>query len=182
MRILKRGLLALSVLAVAGSATGGILASTASATSTRGPEVIRSTQYTVGDGFGVGPFTSHGVVNQKGVVTDIPPAPKDPPNTNRHTLVDPTGSFTVITNQGTQGPFSMNPNTCQVRFTIRDVDARLIPGTGTGVYRNATGDFNATVRINGYLSRTPQGCDQNMNDPLAFSTTNVVAVGHINLH
>lgn len=180
MHIMRRGLLALSVLAAVGGTTGGLLAAQAGASPTRGPEVLRGTQYTVGDGFGVGPFTSHGVVNQKGVVTDIPSKKIDPPNTNRHTLVDPTGSFTVITNQGTQGPFSMNPNTCQVRFTILGVDARIV--TGTGAYRHATGDFNATVRINGYLSRTRAGCDQNMNDPLAFSTTNVVAVGHINLH
>ena len=65
MHIIKRGLLGLSVLAAVGGTTGGLLAAQAGASPTRGPEVIRSTQYQVGDG-SVGPFTGHGAV--------VPPA------------------------------------------------------------------------------------------------------------
>jgi hypothetical protein len=183
MNMMKRGLIALSMVAAVGGATGGLLVSQASATSTHGREVIQSTQYTVGAGDGVGPWSGFGVVHTQGNVTDIPSLPADPANSNRHTLVDPTGSFTVLTTGGTgpaNGP-SLNPVTCFVHFTIRDIDANIV--SGTGAFANATGHFKATVRISGFLSRTATGaCDTNQNDPLAFSTTNVVAVGHINLH
>jgi hypothetical protein len=182
MHMLKRGLVALTMVAAAGGTTAGLLASQASATSTRGSEIIRSTQYTVGAGEGVGPWTGHGVVNTYGNVTDIQSLPNDPANSNRHILVDPTGSFTVLTTGGTgpaNGP-SVNPVTCFVHFTIRDIDAVIV--SGTGAYANATGHFTATVSISGFLSRTAAGCDTNQNDPLAFSTTDVTAIGHMNLH
>jgi hypothetical protein len=184
MHMLKRGLVALTMVAAAGGTTAGLLASQASATSTHGREVIQSTQYTVGAGEGVGPWSGFGVVRTQGNVTDIPSQPGDPANSNRHTLVDPTGSFTVLTTGGTGPANGPNPDpvTCFVHFTIRDIDANIVTGTGTGAYATATGHFTATVRISGFLSRTATGCDENQNDPLAFSTTNVVAVGHINLH
>ena len=181
MHIIKRGLLGLSVLAAVGGTTGGLLAAQAGASPTRGPEVIRSTQYQVGASDSVGPFTGHGTVRTAGNVTDIASAMKDPPNSNRHLLVDSTGSFTVLTTGGTQGPFSMNDQTCAVRFSIKGIDANIVKGTGA--YRHATGDFKANVVVSGYTQRLKDGsCDQSNNDPPAFSTTSVVAVGFINLH
>ena len=83
--------------------------------------------------------------------------------------------------RGTQGPFSMNDQTCAVRFSIKGIDANIVKGTGA--YRHATGDFKANVVVSGYTQRLKDGsCDQSNNDPPAFSTTNVVAVGFINLH
>ncbi len=182
MHMMKRGLLALTMVAAVGGATSGLLVSQASATSTRGREVLTGSQYAVGAGVAVGPFTEHGVVRDHGNVTDIPSLPADPANSNRHTLVDPTGSFTLLTTGGTgpaAGP-SVNPVTCAVHFTIRHIDAKIV--SGTGAYANATGRFDAAASISGFLSRTATGCDTNQNDPFAFSTTNVLAIGHINLH
>jgi hypothetical protein len=183
MNMIKRGLIALSVVAAVGGTTGGLLASAASAQPTRGPEILTGSQYAVGDGVAVGPFSEHGVVHNRGNVTDIPSLPADPANSNRHTLVDPTGSFTLLTTGGTgpaAGP-SVNPVTCAVHFTIRNIDAKIV--SGTGAYANATGRFKATASIRGFLSRTATGaCDTNQNDPPAFSTTTVFAKGHINLH
>jgi hypothetical protein len=181
MNIVKRGLLALSIVAVAGATAGGLLASQASASSTRGPETIRSTQYEVGDGVSVGPWTGHGVIKTAGNVTDAPSVTGDPDNSNREMLVDPNGSFTVLVTGGNQGPVHMNPNTCAVRFTVSGFDARIV--TGTGVYRHATGDFKGNVNISGYASRLANGsCDTSQNGPTPLSTSSVVAVGHINLH
>ena len=183
MNMVKRGLIALSVVAAVGGTTGGLLASAASASPSRGPEILTGSQYEVGDGVAVGPFTEHGVVHNRGNVTDIPSLPTDPANSNRHTLVDPTGSFTLLTTGGTSpatGP-SVNPVTCFVHFTIRDIHAKIV--SGTGAYAKATGNFKATASISGFLMRTATGaCDTNQNDPSAFSTTNVVAKGYINLH
>jgi hypothetical protein len=181
MRALRRGLLAVTVMAAAGGATAGLVASQASASPTRGPEFISSTQYAVGNGFGVGPWTGHGVIHTRGVVTDIASLPTDPANSNRHTLVDPTGSFTVLTTGGTNPTPNINPVTCSVRFTVRDINATIV--AGTGAYTNAAGHFDATAAITGYLQRLATGgCDMNQNDPPAFTTTYVTAVGHINLH
>jgi hypothetical protein len=181
MHMLKRGLLALTVVAAAGGTTAGLLASQASASPTRGHEIITSSQYSVGNGFGVGPWTGRGVIRTGGVVTDIASLPSDPANSNRHTLLDPTGSFTVLTTGGTNPTPHINPVTCSVRFTVRHINAKIV--SGTGAYANATGRFDATATISGFLSRTATGaCDMNQNDPPAYSTTYVTAVGHINLH
>jgi hypothetical protein len=178
MHMMKRGLLALTMAAAAGGTMVGLLAS---ATSSRGPEIIRSTQYEVGAGDSVGPWTGQGVVRTSGNVTDIPSQMTDPANSNRHTLVDPAGSFTVLTTGGSTPIFHMNKATCAVRFTIRGINAKIV--SGTGAYSKATGNFTANVVVNGYTSRLASGrCDTSQSDPTAFSTTNVVAVGHINLH
>jgi hypothetical protein len=181
MNMMKRGLIALSVMAAVSGATGGLLASAASAHPTRGPEVVKSTQYEVGDGVSVGPWTGHGVVNTHGNITDAPSLATDPPNSNREMLVDPTGSFTVLVTGGTDGPFHLNPVTCAFRTSFIGFDAKIV--VGTGAYVNAAGDFKGNGWVNGFLSRTATGtCDTNQNDPAAFSTTYVVAKGHINLH
>ena len=181
MRIVKRGLIAFAVVAAVGGTAGGLLASAASAQSTRGPEVIRSTQYEVGDGLSVGPWSGHGAVRTAGNITDAPSLATDPANSNRELLVDPTGSFTVLVTGGTQGTVHINPTTCAVRFNVKGFDAKV--ATGTGAYAKATGDFKGNVLVTGFLSRTATGaCDTNQNDPAAFSTSYVVAKGHINLH
>ena len=92
MHTIKRGLIALSVVAAVGGTTGGLLASAASASPTRGSEVVHGVQYSVNGGFGVGPWSGHGVINNKGIVTDIAPLTTDPPNSNRHTLVTRLGA------------------------------------------------------------------------------------------
>ena len=58
MHIIKRGLLALSALAVVGGTAGGFLAAQARASPTRGPEVIHVTSYSVGAGAGAGPWSA----------------------------------------------------------------------------------------------------------------------------
>jgi hypothetical protein len=181
MNIFKRGLLALTVVTAAGGTTAGLLASQASASPTRGPEVVTSTQYAVGDGFGGGPWIGRGVIHTSGIVTDIASLPNDPLNSNRHTLLDPSGSFTVLTTGGTNPTPVPNPANCSFRFTIRDIDARIV--SGTGAYANATGDFDATVSVVAVMQRLPDGgCDMNQNDAPAYTTSYVTAVGHINLH
>jgi hypothetical protein len=180
MHIVKRGLIALSMVAAVGGTTAGLLATAASAQPTRGREVVQSTQYEVGNGVSVGPWSGHGAVRTAGNVTDAPSLLGDPANSNREMLVDPTGSFTVLVTGGTQGPFHMNPTTCAVRFSVKGFDAKIV--TGTGAYAKATGDFKGNVLVTGYVSRTATGCDTNQNDPPAFSTTYVTAKGHINLH
>src|ERR1700749_2093985 len=170
MNIVKRGLLALSLVAVPGGTAGGLLASQAGGSSAGGPEPIRSTQYEVGDGVSVGPWTGHGVIKTAGNVTDAPSVTGDPDNSNREMLVAPNGSFTVLVTGGNQGPVHMNPNTCAVRFTVSGFDARIV--TGTGVYRHATGDFKGNVNISGYASRLANGsCDTSQNGPTPLSTS-----------
>jgi hypothetical protein len=180
MNMINRGLIALSMVAAVGGTTAGLLATAASAQSTRGREVIRATQYEVGAGEAVGPWTGHGAVNTRGNVTDVPSLPTDPAGTNRTTLVDPTGSFTVLTTGGTPGKFHLNPVSCAFRVNVSGINVKIVSGTGD--YANATGYFTASVHVDGYLSRTATGCDTNQNDPSAFETDDVVAVGHINLH
>ena len=66
MHIIKCGLLGLSVLAAVGGTTGGLLAAQAGASPTRGPEVIRSTQYQVGASEGTHRVTGpHGVLGAR---------------------------------------------------------------------------------------------------------------------
>ncbi len=181
MHIVKRGLIALAVTAAVGGTAGGLLATAASATSSHGREVIRATQHEVGTGEAVGPFTGHGAVNTMGNVTNVASLPTDPANTSRTTLVDPTGSFTVLTSGGTPGTFHSNPVTCAFRVTVTGIDAKIV--TGTGAYAKATGDLKATVRVNGFLPRLATGaCNTDESASSAFETDNVVAVGHLNLH
>jgi hypothetical protein len=176
MHIVKRGFLALSALALVGSTTGLIAATSASAGATRGYEVVRGIQYGVGNNNAVGPWNGRGVINTGGVVTDDNAATTG----DLHTLVAPNGSFTVKTTEGNQGPFTVDPTTCAIHFTLTDVEVNIV--YGTGIYRHATGHFDATVDVNGYLQQFPTGCDQNQNDPPAFTSTAVVAKGYIDLH
>jgi hypothetical protein len=182
MHIMKRGLVALAALTMIGTTTGLLVSSTASAGTTKGPETITSTQYSIGNGNGVGPWNGRGAINTGGVITDINNATTG----DLHTLVDPLGQFTVKTTGGTQGPFYMNPVTCAVSFSITGVEADIVSGTGpfarTGIYVNATGTFLANVKVKGYVQKFPTGCDQNQNDPVAFSSSSVVAKGYIDLH
>jgi hypothetical protein len=181
MHIMKRGMLALSVLAAVGGTTGGLLASQAGAQPTRGPEVVRVTQYYVGGGKGVGPFTSHGAVNTKGNITDIASLMADPPDSGRSTLVDPTGSFTVLTTGGDNFRDHLNPVTCALTASVQDIHVVIV--SGTGAYRHATGTFKASVHVNGFVQRLAnEKCDLNGDDPTAFETDTAVAVGHINLN
>jgi hypothetical protein len=179
MNMMKRGLIALSVVAAVGGTTAGLLATAASAQPTRGREVIRATQYEVGAGEAVGPWTGHGAVNTRGNVTNVASLPTDPAGSSRTTLVDPTGSFTVLTTGGNPGKFHLNPVSCAFRVNVSGINVKI--ASGTGAYANATGHFTASVHVDGFLAHTATGaCDQ--NNPSAFETDNVVAVGHINLH
>jgi hypothetical protein len=181
MYMLKRGLLALTLVAAVGGTTAGLLASQANAASTRGREVIRGTQYAVGNGFAVGPWTGHGVIRTSGVVTDIASLPTDPANSERHTLLDPSGSFTVLTTGGTNPTPIVNPANCSFRFTIRHINTTIV--SGTGAYANATGHFDATASVVAVMQRLADGsCDMNQNDAPAYTTTYVTAFGYINLH
>ena len=162
MNMVKRGLIALSVVAAVGGTTGGLLASAASASPTRGPEILTGSQYEVGDGVAVGPFTEHGVVHNRGNVTDIPSLPTDPANSNRHTLVDPTGSFTLLTTGGrvqqlvpvsTRLPVSSTSPS--VTSTPRSSQARVLmprpPATSRPRHRSAG---SLCVRPPGPVTRT----------------------------
>ena len=152
MNMGKRGPIALSVVAAIGGTTGGPLVSAAAAQPTRGPVIIRATQYEVGAGEAVGPFTSHGAVNTKGNVTDVPSLATDPADSNRSTLVDPTGSFTVLTTGGDNFRDHLNPVTCALTASVQDIHAGLIV-SGTGAYAKATGTFKASVHVNGFVQR-----------------------------
>jgi hypothetical protein len=181
MHIMKRGLLALTMVAAAGGTTAGLLVSEATAQSTSGAETIQSTQFEVGSGVAVGPWTGHGVINTHGNVTDIASLRTDPANSNRHLLVDPTGSFTVLTTGGKNPQFHQNSVTCAIKFSIQDIQATIV--RGTGAYAKATGNFTANVVVNGYVHRLANGkCDTNPKDPTAFEADSVTAVGHINLN
>jgi hypothetical protein len=182
MNMMKRGLIALAVTAAVGGTAGGLLASAASASPTRGPEVLHVTSYSVGAGEGSGPWSGHGAVNTRGNITDdVASLPTDPANSSRHLLVDPTGSFTVLATGGTNPTPKVNMTTCFVIFTVRNVNVKIV--SGTGAYANATGRFNATVVNTGYLNRTATGaCNTAENIAPAFSTTYVTAKGRINLH
>ena len=180
MNMVKRGLIALSVVAAVGGTTGGLLASAASASPTRGPEVIHITQYSVAGGFGVGPWSGRGVIHNHGNTTDDPSLTTDPAGSSRHTVVDPAGSFTVLATGGAPGNFHMNPVTCSFSGTIKGITAKIV--SGTGAYAKATGTLKANGVARGYLLRTATGCDTNQNDPSAFETDSTVAIGFINLH
>ena len=181
MNMMKRGLIALSMVAAVGGTTAGLLASEASAQPTRGPLVVTATQYYVGGGTGVGPFAEHGrVVHNQGNLTDVPSLPADPAGSNRTMLVDPTGSFTVLSTGGTAGKFHLNPVSCAFWVNIKGVNSKIV--AGTGAYATAAGGFKVNVHAAGYLSRTATGCDTNQADPSAFETDTAVAVGFINLH
>jgi hypothetical protein len=180
MHIWKRGLLALSALALVGSVTGGLVAS-ANAIPTRGPEVIHSTQYEVGSGFGVGPWTGRGPIStNRGNITGIPSLKTDPVNSGRVLLIDPVGSITVLTTGGNFFPGRENIFTCGFTARITGITARVVGGTG--FYRHATGGFVVTVNVNGFQPRLLNGnCNFNAQFS-AFETDNAVAVGFIDLH
>jgi hypothetical protein len=181
MNIVKRGLIALAVTAAVGGTAGSLLATAASATSSRGREVIRSTQYEVGAGEAVGPWSGHGVVNTRGNIANVPSLTTDLANTNRTTLVDPTGSFTVLTSGGTPGTFHSNPVTCAFRVNIKGINGNI--ASGTGAYAKATGSFKINLHVEGFLPRLASGaCDTSQSTPSAFETDTAVAVGHVNLH
>ena len=93
MHIIKRGLLALSVLAAVGGTTGGLLATQAGASPTRGVEIVHTVQYSVNGGPGVGPWTGRGPINSKvGNITDVASLTTDPANSSRTTLVTRLGA------------------------------------------------------------------------------------------
>jgi hypothetical protein len=181
MNIMKRGLLAVSALAIVGGTAGGLLASSAGAAPRAGIEVIHATQYSVGGGLSVGPWTSsRGPVTGPGNATDIPSRPLDPPNSGRTTLVDPNGSITVLHTGGTFVPGRENPFTCAFTGRVNGVNVTIVRGTGD--YRNATGNLLANVRIQGTQPRRINGtCNFNANNS-AFETDSITAVGFVNLH
>jgi hypothetical protein len=182
MHMMKRGLIALSVMAAVGGTTVGLLASEASASPTRGSLVVHATQYYVGGGTGVGPFSEHGrVVHNSGNLTDVPSLTTDPANSDRVMLVDPTGSFTVVSTGGVSGKFHLNPVSCAFWINTNGIKSTIV--SGTGAYAKATGAFKVSAHAQGTLSRTSTGaCNTADTAPSAFETDSVVAVGHINLH
>ena len=174
MHMMKRGLLALTMVAAVGGATEWTVGLPGQCHPTRGREVLTGSQYAVGAGVAVGPFTEHGVVHNHGNVTDIPSLPTDPANSNRHTLVDPTGSFTLLT---TGRDESSNRSQCQSGYLRRPLHHSSHPRQdrgGTGPMPMPPGASMPRPR-SGVPIRTATGCDTNQNDPSAFSTTNVVA-------
>jgi hypothetical protein len=181
MHMMKRGLIALTLVAAVGGTTGGLLASAASATPTRGPEIVRSTQYSVGTGLAVGPWSGRGVIHNHGIVTQIPSLITDPAGSSRETLADPAGSFTVLVTGGTAGAPNINPTTCAFNVVVRGLGVKVV--SGTGAYANAAGHLVARLAIDGTLSRLATGaCNPSPTAPSVFQTDNVTAVGHINLH
>jgi hypothetical protein len=180
MHMMRRGLLALSVVAVVGGTTGGLLASQASATPTKGVEVLHGVQYSVGGGFGVGPWSGRGPITNNGIVTDIASKKGDPANSNRHTLVDPAGSFTVLTTGGNFTPGRTNPFTCAFTARINGINVKVV--SGTGAYSKLTGNLIANVSVAGVQPRFPNGsCNFNANNS-AYETDTVNVVGFMNLH
>ncbi len=181
MNMVKRGLIALSVVAAVGGTTGGLLASAASASPTRGVEVIHTVQYSVAGGPGVGPWTGHGPIStHKGNITDIPSLATDPANSSRTTLIDPAGSFTTLNTGGNFIPGRTNPFTCAFTGRVKGINVNIV--TGTGAYSKATGAFRVNISISGFDPRLPNGqCNFNA-DNSAFETDTATAVGFVNLH
>ena len=127
MNMVKRGLIALSVVAAVGGTTGGLLASAASASPTRGVEVIHTVQYSVAGGPGVGPWTGHGPIStHKGNITDIPSLATDPANSSRTTLIDPAGSFTTLNTGGNFIPGRTNPFTCAFTGRVKGINVNIV--------------------------------------------------------
>jgi hypothetical protein len=182
MNLIKRGLLGLSVLAVAGGATGGILASTASAAPTRGVEVVHAVQYSVNGGTNVGPWAGRGPISGRGNITDVPSLKTDPVNSSRTTLVNEAGSFTTLNTGGNFIPGPGNPFTCAQTAKVRGINVHIVSGTGR--YRNATGNLVVNINIQAVQPRNktfPFAC--NFNAPAsAFETDTATAVGFVNLH
>ena len=180
MHMLKRGLLALSVLTIAGGTAGGLLASTANAAPTRGIEVVHTVQYSVNGGPGVGPWTGRGPISGQGNITDVPSLKTDPMNSSRTTLVNPSGSFTTLNTGGNFIPGRGNPFTCAQTARVTGLQVKIV--TGTGAYRHATGNLVVNISINAVQPRLPNGrCNFNA-DNSAFETDTAVAVGFVNLH
>lgn len=181
MHILKRGLLGLSVLAAVGGTTGGLLASQASAAPTRGVEVVHTVQYSVNGGENVGPFTARGPISGRGNITDAVPSLKtDPPNSSRTTLVNEAGSFTTLNTGGDFIPGPGNPFTCAQTARVRGLNVHIVSGTGR--YRNATGNLVVNINIQAVQPRLPNGrCNFNAQNS-AFETDTATAVGFVNLH
>jgi hypothetical protein len=181
MNMMKRGLIALSVVAAVGGATSGLLVSQASATSTRGREVIHTVQYRVGDGQGVGPWTGRGPISSnRGNITDLPSLTTDPTGSSRTILIDPAGSFTTLNTGGTFVPGRSNQFTCFFSGIIRGLSAHIV--SGTGAYSKATGNLNVTLSISGFNPRLPNGQCNGNADNSAFETDTALAVGRVNLH
>ena len=96
-------------------------------------------------------------------------------------MINQAGSFTVLTTGGDQFRDHLDPVTCALTASIRDINARVI--SGAGAYRHLTGHFNVTVHVNGFVQRLATGkCDLNGDDPTAFETDTATAVGFVNLH
>ena len=180
MNIVKRGLLGLSVLAAVGGTTGALLASQASAAPTSGPEIIHGVQYSVGGGFGVGPWSGKGPITNSGIVTDIASKKGDPANSNRHTLNDPAGSFTVLTTGGKFTPGRTNPVTCAFSARITGINVKVV--SGTRAYSKLTGNLIASVSVAAIEPRLRNGsCNFNANNSV-YETDTVTAAGLVNLH
>jgi hypothetical protein len=181
MHILKRGLLALSAVAVVGGTAGGFLASTAGASPSRGIEVVHAVQYEVNGGTSVGPWSGRGPISGQGNITDVPSLTADPANSSRTTLVNPAGSFTTLNTGGNFVPGRMNPFTCAFTAQITGINVHIVSGTGR--YRNATGNLVVNIHAQGVNPRLPNGqCNGNGNVPSAFETDTATAVGFVNLH
>ena len=181
MHIIKRGLLAVSVLAAVGGTTGGLLATQAGASPTRGVEVVHTVQYSVNGGPGVGPWTGRGPINSKvGNITDVASLTTDPANSSRTTLVDAAGSFTTLNTGGNFIPGPGNPFTCAQTAKVRGINVHIVSGTGR--YRNATGNLVVNINIQAVQPRKANGqCNFNANNS-AFETDTATAVGFVNLH
>ena len=180
MHILKRGLLAASVLAVTGGTAGGLLASSVGASPTRGVEVVHAVQYEVNGGTSVGPWSGRGPISGNGNITDVASLPADPANSSRTTLVNPSGSFTTLNTGGNFVPGRMNPITCAFTGRVNGINVHIVSGTGR--YRNATGNLVVNIAISGVDPRNPNlSCNFNA-DNSAFETDSAVAVGFVNLH
>jgi hypothetical protein len=180
MHILKRGLLALSVMAAVGGTTGGLLAAQAGASPTRGVEVVHATQYEVNGGTSVGPWSGRGPISGNGNITDVASLMTDPANSSRTTLVNAAGSFTTLNTGGNFVPGRMNPFSCAFTAQINGIHVQIVQGTGA--YRHATGNLLVNIHAQGVDPRLPNGqCNFNA-DNSAFETDTAVAVGFVNLH
>ena len=158
------------------------MASAATAAPTRGIEVIRTVQYEVNGGTSVGPWAGRGPISNRGNITDVPSLKIDPPNSSRTTLVSAAGSFTTLNTGGTFIPGRQNPFTCAFTAQFRNLNAHVV--SGTGAYRNLTGNLNVDISISGVQPRNarfPFACNFRA-DNSAFETDTAVAVGFVNLH
>jgi hypothetical protein len=106
---------------------------------------------------------ARGVFDGVGRIVERDNLPTDPDNVNRDDLIFSEGILHIF-NENLDVSFSVNDRSCTFEVFVQQITH--VDG-GTGLFANAAGSFNSTVRAVGVAARNPdRSCDLETQEPV----------------